>query len=600
MTHGEVDGQRLVALLRTGLDAVADPTFDRFAALVRSVLDVPVALVSLVDTDRQFFPGAAGLGQPWAASRETPLSHSFCRHVVDSGRPLIVTDARVDPRVRDNPAIDDLGVIGYAGMPLHDAEGRVLGSLCAIDHEPRKWTERETALLADLAAACSDTLRARIASYSSERRRQAASDGEDQAQTIAERARLLLRASVALGGAATSEQVVETVRSLVIGTIDPAYVGLSWLQTGGNIRLVSGRLLPPHLATRWERYGPQVRTPSGLAAAGGRPVVLPDLDAVAEQTPDALGTFAEMRWQSAVSVPLPGAGGPIGALTFCWREPYSPSEAEQAVLTALAGYVAQALLRASAFDDRRNAAEMMQKALLSPLPQPGHVRLAARYLPASRSDLVGGDWYDAVCLDGDRMAVIIGDVAGHGVTVAATMGHYRSMLRTLLVDRYDYPSALLERFERAVRVLGLDGIATVLVAYLTAEPGGGHTLTWSSAGHVPPTVVLPDGTVTQLPTGGPLLGGLRGVTRRTHTRRLPPGSRLVLFTDGLIETRTCPLDDGIDCLHRILRENPGAGLDELADLMMEIIPAPQREDDASLLLIDTEPSRRHYPADGSP
>lgn len=593
MTHGHVDGQRLVSLLRTGLDAVADATFDRFAALVRSVLDVPVALVSLIDVDRQFFPGASGLGEPWAGSRQTPLSHSFCRHVVDTGKPLIVTDARADPLVAGNLAIEDLGVVGYAGVPVHDAEGRVLGSLCAIDHEPREWTERELALLADLAAACSDSLQARIASQSSERLWRAASDGAGRVQAVAERGRLLLRASVALSAAATSEEVVDTVRNLVIGTLDPAYVGLSWLQTGGSMQLVSGRLLPPHLAGRWARYGPDVRTPSGLAAASGRPVVLPDLDAVAEHTPDAVDTFAEMRWQSAVSVPLPGAGGPIGSLTFCWRQPYSPSEAEQAVLTALAGYVAQALIRATAYDDRRTAAEMMQKALLSPLPQPDHARLAARYLPASRSDLVGGDWYDAVCLDDTRMAVIIGDVAGHGVSVAATMGHYRSMLRTLLVDRYDYPSALLHRFERAVRVLGLGGIATVLVAYLTAEADGGHTLTWASAGHVPPTVVLPDGTVEQLPTGGPLLGGLRGVVRRTHTRHLPAGSRLVLYTDGLIETRTCPLDDGIECLHRLLRDNPGADPDELADLMVGIIAAPEREDDASLLLIDTTANDSH-------
>src|SRR3982751_5837929 len=137
---GIAEGQRLAALLRTGLDAVADPMFDRFAAMVRTVLGVPVALVSLVGPDRQFFPGACGLGDPWAQDRQTPLSHSFCQHVVATAEPLIVVDARTDPRVRGNLAIDDLGVIGYAGMPLTDATGQVLGSLCAIDHEPRTWT----------------------------------------------------------------------------------------------------------------------------------------------------------------------------------------------------------------------------------------------------------------------------------------------------------------------------------------------------------------------------------------------------------------------------------------------------------------------------
>ncbi|MEU8240873.1 SpoIIE family protein phosphatase [Actinoplanes missouriensis] len=571
------DGQRLAALLRTGLDAVADPMFDRFASMVRTVLGVPVALVSLVDADRQFFPGACGLGDPWAQKRETPLSHSFCKHVVDAAQPLIVTDARVDPRVRDNLAIEDLGVVGYAGMPVFDADGRVLGSLCAIDHEPRRWTEHELSALSDLAAACSDSLQLRIASY----------QASDRAELVAERSRLLLRASTALGAAATSDQVVDTVRDLVIGTLDPAYVGVSWLETGGLIQLASGRLLPPDLAEHWATYGTEVRTPSGLAARSGRTVVLPDLAAVAEETPDALDTFHRMQWQAAVSVPLPGVGGPIGALTFCWKQRYTPGDAEHAVLTALAGYVAQALQRASAYDDRRTAAETMQKALLSPLPALDHVRLVARYAPANRADLVGGDWYDAVRLDDTRMAVVIGDVAGHGVTAAATMGHYRSMLRALLVDRYDYPSVLLSRFERAAKLLGVGGMATVLVAYLTAEPDGGHTLTWANAGHIPPTLVLPDGTVSQLPNGGPLLGGLRGVTRRTHTRALPAGSRLVLYTDGLIETRTFPIDDGIEHLHRVIADRPGAGLDELADASMAIIAPGEREDDASLLLIET-------------
>ncbi|BBH69133.1 hypothetical protein ACTI_58180 [Actinoplanes sp. OR16] len=571
------DEGRLAALSSTGLGAAPDPMFDRFAAMVRTVLDVPVALVSLVDDERQFFPGACGLGDPWARARQTPLSHSFCRHVVAAGEPLIVTDARTDPRVEGNLAIEDLGVVGYAGMPVHDADGRVLGSLCAIDHEPRDWTEQELSILADLAAACSDSLQLRIASQHAAYR----------AESVAARSRLLLRASVALGAAATSEDVISTVRDLVIGNLDPAYVGVSWLEADGLIQLASGRLLPPVLAQRWQSYGREVRTPSGLAARTGRMVVLPDLTAVAAETPDALSTFEQMNWQAAVSVPLPGVHGPIGALTFCWKQRYTPGEGEHAVLTALAGYVAQALLRATVYDERRTAAETMQKALLSPLPELDHVRLAARYAPANRSDLVGGDWYDAVRIDETRMAVMIGDVAGHGVKAAATMGHYRSMLRALLVDRYDFPSVLLARFERAAGMLGVGGVATALVAYLTAEPEGGHTMTWASAGHLPPTLVLPDGTISQLPLGGVLLGGLRNVTRRTHGRALPAGSRLVLHTDGLLETRTRPIDDGIARLHKVLTDHPGADLDALADAAMEIIPAAEREDDASLLLIET-------------
>ncbi|WP_250028510.1 PP2C family protein-serine/threonine phosphatase [Paractinoplanes maris] len=390
---------RLGSLSRTGLDSLADPALDRFAEMVRTVLRVPVALVTLVDADRQFFPGACGLGEPWLGSRETPLSHSFCQHVVATAEPLIVTDARLDPRVSDNLAIDDLGVVGYAGMPLTDAQGEVLGSLCAIDHQPRDWTAAELSLLAALAVSCSDSLRLRIANHRTE-----------------------------------------------------------------------------------------------------------------------------------------------------------------------------------------SAAATMQKALLTALPQHEHLRMAARYLPAHHEDHVGGDWYDAISLDGGRLAVVIGDVAGHSIDAAARMSEYRGMLRTLLIDRHEPPSALLRRLEHTGRALGLDGIATVLVAYLDPDPTGGHTLTWSNAGHPPPTLI--DGDEVTLLTGrDPLLGAGRRISRRNHTRHLTPGSTLVLHTDGLIETRSATIDEGVDRLHKTLAANAGAEPGELAEAL--VAGATLGDDDVAILIIAT-------------
>jgi len=148
------DPDRLAALRQTALvDATADAAFDRLTRLATRVLGIPVALVSLVDVDRQIFKGAVGLGEPWMSRRETPLSHSFCQHVVASSEPLIIEDARDHPLVRDNLAIPDLGVVAYAGIPLMTADGHVLGSFCAIDHEPRVWAESDLATLRDLAAA---------------------------------------------------------------------------------------------------------------------------------------------------------------------------------------------------------------------------------------------------------------------------------------------------------------------------------------------------------------------------------------------------------------------------------------------------------------
>jgi PAS domain S-box-containing protein len=147
------DPQRLAALRRaTLLNGEADEGFDRIARLARAVLRVPVALVSIVDVDRQIFKGRAGLPEPWATSRETPINQSFCRYAVESGEPLIIDDARVHPLVHDNPSIELLGVIAYAGIPLVTKDGQVLGSFCVIGHEPRHWTDEEIALLKEMAA----------------------------------------------------------------------------------------------------------------------------------------------------------------------------------------------------------------------------------------------------------------------------------------------------------------------------------------------------------------------------------------------------------------------------------------------------------------
>ena len=146
------DPARLTALHATALlDSPAEPAFDRLTSLATTVLDVPVALVSLVDEDRQFFKSCIGLPEPWASLRETPLSHSFCQHVVAEQQPLIIEDARIHPLVRDNLAIDELDVVAYMGIPLITPEGHALGSLCVIDTQPRHWTETEVTILRELA-----------------------------------------------------------------------------------------------------------------------------------------------------------------------------------------------------------------------------------------------------------------------------------------------------------------------------------------------------------------------------------------------------------------------------------------------------------------
>ena len=148
------DPARLRALRESGLlDSAPEARFDRLANLAAEMIGAPVALVSLVDEDRQYFKSCVGLPAPWSDRRETPLSHSFCQHVVVAREPLVVEDARVHPLLHDNLAIRDLGVIAYLGIPLIDAGGHALGSLCVIDTEPRAWSDADVQVMRDVAAA---------------------------------------------------------------------------------------------------------------------------------------------------------------------------------------------------------------------------------------------------------------------------------------------------------------------------------------------------------------------------------------------------------------------------------------------------------------
>jgi len=156
------DPERLAALRRTLLlDSPQEPSFDRLTELASLILDAPVSLVSLVDADRQFLKSCVGLGDPLATERETPLSHSFCKYVVATGDPLIVEDAREHPVVMDNPAIADLNVIAYAGIPLI-LDGQPLGSFCVIDHQPRQWTDRQIEILRGLAVSAMTEIELRV------------------------------------------------------------------------------------------------------------------------------------------------------------------------------------------------------------------------------------------------------------------------------------------------------------------------------------------------------------------------------------------------------------------------------------------------------
>lgn len=144
--------ERLAALQRTGqLGSPPEEAFDTITRLATRMMRAPISLVSLIDDRRQFFKSAAGLAEPWASRRETPLSHSFCQHVLGPDRPLVIHDSHSTPLLAQHPATRELGISAYAGVPL-TVDGERIGAFCVADRKPRRWSSRDLAVLRDLAA----------------------------------------------------------------------------------------------------------------------------------------------------------------------------------------------------------------------------------------------------------------------------------------------------------------------------------------------------------------------------------------------------------------------------------------------------------------
>ena len=151
LTSVLADPARLAAVRQTNLlDTPAEDAFDRVARMAARLLEVPIALVPLIEDDRQFFKACVGLPEPWASARQTPLSHSLCQHVLVARQPLAIGDTGRDALARDNPLVRELGLAAYLGVPLIDPSGHALGSMCVADHRPRDWTPEQVAILTDL------------------------------------------------------------------------------------------------------------------------------------------------------------------------------------------------------------------------------------------------------------------------------------------------------------------------------------------------------------------------------------------------------------------------------------------------------------------
>ncbi len=309
---------------------------------------------------------------------------------------------------------------------------------------------------------------------------------------------------------------------------------------------------------------------------------------------EARDVCTELNPSSVTVLPLRGRGRIVGLLTACrdpGRAPFTPAELD--LLFEVATRAGLALDNARLFEQQRDLAEGLQRALLTEPPKPGHLEVAVRYEPAAQVAQVGGDWYDSFLQPDGSTVIAIGDVVGHDTAAAAAMGQVRSLLRAIAVHTGDGPADVLRGVDRAMDTLGADTTATAVVARLeqnASEKARELTrLRWSNAGHPPPMVINPDGAVTELSTvESDLLLGLEPQARRVESVvTLDRGTTVLLYTDGLVERRGQSLDEGLrrlrDCLGEVVVEE--GTLDRLCDRILDRMLPDRRDDDVALVAV---------------
>ncbi len=307
---------------------------------------------------------------------------------------------------------------------------------------------------------------------------------------------------------------------------------------------------------------------------------------------DLLGQLAPA---SEVAIPLRARGRTIGLLTLFYAEGHSPTPEDVAVAQDVADRAGLAWDNARLFSAQQQLAEGLQRSLLTDPPEPEHAAIAVRYLPAAEAARVGGDWYDAFLQPGGTTMLVIGDVVGHDTEAAAAMGQLRSLLRGIATYSDAGPVEVLRGLDAAMDTLQLGTLATAAVARFEQTSGelglGGTRMRWANAGHLPPLVVGPDGSVTELgPWVGDLLLGVdAGAVRRESVVELETGSTVLLYTDGLVERRDSDLDAGVTRLREALTELAGLPLEELLDELLQRLVQGRPDDDVALVAVRLHP-----------
>lgn len=388
-----------------------------------------------------------------------------------------------------------------------------------------------------------------------------------------------------LAAALTEVVGVQDVVDLVADQIMPAFGAQGLVLStaeAGRLRITGHRGYADHTIERLDGLPLDTTfTPAGQALTTGMPAFFADAEEMRRTHPDAPPASGKQAW---AFLPLIISGRPVGVCVLSYDHPHTFPAEERAVLTSLAGLIAQAFDRARLYDTKHELAHGLQQALLPRnLPSIDGLRVSARYLPATRGMDIGGDFYDLIRLGDTAAAAVIGDVQGHNVAAAALMGQVRTGVHAHAALGTP-PDQVLQRANELLTDLDPDLFTSCLYAHLDFSR---RRITLASAGHPPPILRLPDGKTGPLEVPpGPLLGIDPAATFPLTEIPLVEGTLLALYTDGLVEAPGVDLDDSLARLAHDLAEADVGDLDVLIDTVLSRAGTNgQRLDDVALLVL---------------
>ncbi|MEU5976983.1 SpoIIE family protein phosphatase [Streptomyces sp. NPDC047315] len=398
---------------------------------------------------------------------------------------------------------------------------------------------------------------------------------------LSERSSALYR-PVALAIALTEAVTARQVSAVVTEELLPAFGGRQlaiYLLHERHLFLAWETGFPHGFLDRFDGVGLDARLPGVETLTSGRPIFFESMEHLAAAYP---GIPLDAHVGARAFLPLIASGRPVGSCILGFDQPRTFSSEERTVLTALAGLIAQALERARRYDTEAAVARGLQDVLLPHrLPTLDTAGTVGRYLPGTQGMEVGGDWYDVV-ETGDRIALVIGDVQGHGVAAAATMGQVRSAVRAFALSGHD-PEQVVSGTNRLL--IDLDPGQFASCCYVVLDPATGRTQA-VRAGHPQPLLRHPDGRTEVLDLAGGVVLGVDPAAAYPVTETvLDAGAVLALYTDGLVERPGQDIDSGVETLRRALADCGDGPLHQTADLLIrEARRSADRPDDIALLL----------------